>query len=101
MSPPAVAGSAAVEDATPADWLLLQLAGEVNALLSRGLRRDYVETRETLPFVRGRARPPLGPARLPLLDCEYADFTADTPENRLLRGVLELVAPAARNRHVP
>lgn len=100
MAPPAVAGSTAVEDATPADWLLLQLAGEVNALLSRGLRRGYVEARETLPFVRGRVRPPLNPARLPLLDCHYADFTADTLENRLLRGVLELFAPAARNRHV-
>jgi 5-methylcytosine-specific restriction enzyme subunit McrC len=100
MAPPVNAGSAAVEDATPTEWLLLQLADEVNELLGRGLRRGYVERRERLPFVRGRARPPLNPAELPFHDCQYADFTADTTENQLLRGVLELLAPAARNRAV-
>jgi len=37
---------------------------------------------------------------LPFLDCEYTDFIADTPENRLLRGVLELLAPGVQNRAV-
>lgn len=100
MAPPASAGAAAIEDATPTDWLLLQLAGEVEALLAHGLRRGYVERRELLPFVRGRMRPPLNPSRLPMVDCEFADFVLDTPENRLLRGALELVAPAAHNAHV-
>lgn len=100
MAPPASAGAAAVEDATPTDWLLLQLTGEVEALLAHGLRRGYVERRELLPFVRGRMRPPLNPSRLPMVDCEFADFVLDPPENRLLRGALELVAPAARNPYV-
>jgi 5-methylcytosine-specific restriction enzyme subunit McrC len=97
MAPPATAGVATVEDATATDWLLLQLADEVEALLSRGLRRGYVARREMLPFVRGRMRPLLTPARLPLIDCEYADFVLDTTENQLLRGTLELLAPAATN----
>ncbi|MGQ0846507.1 MAG: McrC family protein [Sporichthyaceae bacterium] len=100
MAPPASAGSTTVKDSNPTEWLLLQLAGEVNDLLSRGLRRGYVDRRETLPFVRGRTRPPLNPAQLPFLDCQYSDFTADTTENQLLRGVLELFAPAAQNRFV-
>lgn len=95
LAPPASAGKAAVEDATPTDWLLLQLAGEVDELLGHGLRRGYVERRELLPYVRGRMRPPLNPSRLPSVDCEFADFVLDTPENRLLRGTLELFTPAA------
>ena len=100
LAPPPRAGSAAVASSTPSEWLLLQLAAEVHDLLSRGLRRGYVEKRERLPFVRGRTRPVLNPAQLPFLDCEYADFVADTPENRLLRGTLELLSPAVSNRAV-
>lgn len=100
LAPPASAGSASVEEATPTDWLLLQLAGEVRELLARGLRRGYVEQRELLSYVRGRMRPPVNPSRLPFADCEYADFVLDTPENRLLRGVLELIAPAASHSFV-
>jgi len=100
LAPPPSAGSAKVESTTPSDWLLVQLAGEVHELLGRGLRRGYVERRERLPFVRGRTRPILNPAQLPFLDCEYTDFVADTLENRLLRGVLELLAPGVQNRSV-
>lgn len=98
LAPPPRSGSTTVDSATPSEWLMVQLAGEVLELLGRGLRRGYVERRERLPFVRGRTRPILNPAQLPFLDCEYSDFVADTPENRLLRGVLELLAPGVRNR---
>ena len=100
LAPPLSAGSTNVESTTPTDWLLAQLAGEVHELLGRGLRRGYVERRERLPYVRGRTRPILNPAQLPFLDCEYTDFIADTPENRLLRGALELLAPGIQNRAV-
>lgn len=100
LAPPPSSGVATVETTTPSEWLLVQLAREVHELLGRGLRNGYVERRERLPFVRGRTRPVLNPAQLPFLDCEYADFIVDTPENRLLRGVLELLAPAVRNRAV-
>lgn len=100
LAPPPRAGTTTVDSATPTDWLLVQLAGEIHELLGRGLRRGYVEQRERLPFARGRTRPILNPAQLPLLDCEYTDFIADTPENQLLRGVLELLAPGVQNRAV-
>jgi 5-methylcytosine-specific restriction enzyme subunit McrC len=97
---PAPSGVASVEETSPTEWLLLQLADEVNELVGRGLRRGYVEKREFLPFLRGRVRPPTNPARLPSLDCEYVEFTSDTIENRLLRSTLELLAPAVRNRAI-
>lgn len=100
LAPPPRAGSATVDATTPSEWLLMQLAGEVQELLGRGLRRGYVERRERLPFVRGRTRPILNPAQLPFLDCEFTDFIADTPENQLLRGVLEILAPVVQNRVV-
>ncbi|MEO3939776.1 hypothetical protein V3C41_01680 [Paenarthrobacter nicotinovorans] len=100
LAPPPRAGNADMDSATPTEWLLVQIAAEVNELLARGLRRGYVERRESLPFVRGRTRPILNPAQLPFLDCEFADFVSDTPENQMLRGVLELLAPAVRNRAV-
>ena len=100
LAPPPRAGTAQVDNAAPSEWLMVQLAGEVQELLGRGLRRGYVERRERLPFVRGRTRPILNPAQLPFLDCEFTDFIADTPENQLLRGVLELLAPGVQNRSV-
>ncbi len=98
-TPPRV-GRTHMSSATPTEWLLVQLAAEIHNLLARGLRRGYMERRESLPFVRGRSRPVLNPAQLPFLDCEYTDFLADTLENRLLRGVLEFLAPAVKNRSV-
>lgn len=100
LAPPPSAGTAQIDSTTPTEWLLVQLAGEVQELLGRGLRRGYVEQRQRLPFVRGRTRPVLNPAQLPFLDCEFTDFIADTPENQLLRGVLELLAPGVQNQSV-
>jgi 5-methylcytosine-specific restriction enzyme subunit McrC len=99
-APPATVGRTVYRDAAPSDWVLLQLATEVQQLLAGGLRRGYVDWREELPFVRGRIRPPIVPSVTALLDCEYSDFIVDTAENRLLRGTLELLAPTVVNRHV-
>lgn len=97
LAPPPRIGNTQMDSATPTEWLLVQLAAEIHELLGRGLRRGYVDRRESLPFVRGRTRPVLNPAKLPYLDCEFADFVSDTLENRILRGVLELLAPAVKN----
>lgn len=97
MAAPARVGAAEHGRTTPTEWLLLQVISEVEAVAARGLRRGYEERRELLPFVRGRVRPALDPSRLPLVDCEYTDFTLDTPENRLLRGTLEVLAPIVAN----
>lgn len=100
FAPPPPAGITSVTQVQPSDWLLVQLANEINTLMDSGLRRGYVERREQLPFVRGRTYPVTNPARLPFLDCEYTDFVVDTPENRLLRSALEVLVPAVRNLSV-
>lgn len=95
MAHPEPAGASEFAQTDPSDWLLLQLAAELERLLARGLRRGYVDRREHLSFVRGRVRPPMDPARLPFIDCEFSDFTLDTPLNRLLRSALELISRSA------
>jgi 5-methylcytosine-specific restriction endonuclease McrBC regulatory subunit McrC len=64
-------------------------------LLRLGLTRDYELERQELPAVRGR----LEPLRTSLLyysgqlafDCEYEDFTYNTPLNRLIRAAAHAV----------
>ena len=64
-------------------------------LLRLGLIRDYELERQELPAVRGR----LEPLRTSLLyysgqlafDCEYEDFTYNTPLNRLIRAAAHAV----------
>jgi 5-methylcytosine-specific restriction enzyme subunit McrC len=92
--PPAV-GDALLKSVDPVvDWLAVLLVTEIQALLGHGLRQDYVVMNDELPYVRGRlsfdrvsawARPGLTP-------CEFADFLPDIPENRVLRGTLEVLA---------
>lgn len=98
MAPPASIGSTDFAESTPSDWLLVQLAAEIERLLAQGLRRGYEDRRELLSVVRGRMRPLLNPARLPMVDCEFSEFTLDTPANRLLRGSLELLAGLATHK---
>jgi len=65
------------------------------------MRQGYMEVRDELPYVRGRlefagmARSWTRPALLP---CEFAEFVPDTPENRVLRATLEVLA---RSRLLP
>jgi 5-methylcytosine-specific restriction enzyme subunit McrC len=67
LAPPPRIGRTHMDSATPTEWLLVQLAAEVQELLGRGLRRGYIERRASLPFVRGRTRPILNPTQLPFL----------------------------------
>jgi 5-methylcytosine-specific restriction enzyme subunit McrC len=100
MTPPRSVGITSVEEADPSEWLLLQLAIEVEGLLGRGLRRGYVETQGLLPHVRGRARVPTNPAQLPKLYCEYAEFTSDTKTNQLIKAALLVLTPSVQNKVV-
>jgi 5-methylcytosine-specific restriction enzyme subunit McrC len=100
LAPPVPVGITSVADTPPSDWLFMQLAAEVEQLIARGLQRGYVERRDELPYARGRLHPPLNPARLPFLECTFAEFSLDTPENRLLRGALEYLTPGASNATV-
>jgi 5-methylcytosine-specific restriction enzyme subunit McrC len=92
--PPSL-GSGLYEASDPSDWLALLLIAEVDALVSTGLRSGYVTTVEDLPYVRGRLRfdaTATSSHRAGLATCEFSDFVADTPENRVLRASLEVLA---------
>jgi 5-methylcytosine-specific restriction enzyme subunit McrC len=86
-------GEAALASSNPVDWLAFLLVAEIEHLLEQGLRRGYVRTRDEIPYVRGRIafealhRTLSRPVER---TCEFADYRADIPENRLLRGTLEL-----------
>lgn len=92
--PPSLGGGL-YEESEPSDWLALLLIAEVEALVSAGLRNGYVTTVEDLPYVRGRLRfdaVASSSRRAGLATCEFSDFIADTPENRVLRASLEVLA---------
>lgn len=92
--PPSL-GSGFYEASGPSDWLALLLIAEVEALVSAGLRSGYVTIVEDLPYVRGRLRfeaVASSSRRAGLATCEFSDFVADTPENRVLRTSLEVLA---------
>jgi 5-methylcytosine-specific restriction enzyme subunit McrC len=91
---PSSVGDARLDLAEPIDWLAILLVTELEALVTNRLRQDYVLVEDDLPYVRGRlrfdARPPW--ARPGLSSCEFSDFLPDTPENRVLKATLELLA---------
>jgi 5-methylcytosine-specific restriction enzyme subunit McrC len=89
---PAAVGSALLgSEHTPADWLAVLVITQIEALVFRGLRREYVVVEEELPYIRGRIRfdGALSWAHPELTACEFADFLPDTPANQLLRTTLE------------
>ena len=91
---PAAVGDTLLETEHPAmEWLVVLIITQIEALLRRGLRQDYVIIEDELPYVRGRLRfdAPLSLARPDLTACEFADFLPDTPENQLLRATVEVI----------
>lgn len=83
---------ASVEPAT--DWLTVLLVTQIEALLAHGLRQGYVIVEDELPYVRGRLRFDAAPqwVRPGLTPCEFTDYLPDTPDNRVLRGTLEILS---------
>jgi len=81
------------------DLLIRQLIGEVEELISRGLRRAYVETRERLSSPRGRIdlrRMALdGGTVTATLPCQHHPQTEDTLLNRVLMAGLKLAGSMA------
>lgn len=61
---------------------------ELDALFRRGIVRDYVSTSERLPYVRGHVNLTSTSRQWlqgkVVADCEFEDFTEDTPLNRYL-----------------
>lgn len=92
---PTSVGDALLDTAEPVlDWLSVLLITELEQLLAHGLRQNYILTDDELPYVRGRLRfDRIAACSHPGLALyEFADFLPDTPENRLLRSALEVLA---------
>ncbi|HVI03132.1 MAG TPA: hypothetical protein VM869_30760, partial [Enhygromyxa sp.] len=75
------------------DLLVAGFVQRAEALLSEGLRRDYVERRERLAVLRGRLDLPAHVRRpealVTDLSCRHEDYTLDTPFNAVLRQTAE------------
>jgi 5-methylcytosine-specific restriction enzyme subunit McrC len=86
----------------PGLWPALaeSLAGHTERALARGVLQGYQTVDDTLPLIRGRLRVTDQLARRPgmLLPIEvsYDEFTADTPENQLLRAAVRRMLAVPR-----
>lgn len=86
--------AAALGDGALHELLVAAFVGHAEALLSAGLRRDYVEHHERLAVLRGRLdlrahlrRPQ---ALVTDLHCRHEEYTFDTPFNGVLRQTAEV-----------
>lgn len=84
---------ATLGDGTLPDLLVAAFVQRAEALLTEGLRRDYVERSEPLAVLRGRLDLPAHLRRPEALAtdlrCRHEDFTLDTPFNAVLRQAAE------------
>lgn len=94
---PREAGSADLQrfDAPLTEWVMNRFLQELEALLSRGLRFDYVRTEDVQRFLRGQlnvvAQLRQPPGREHLFHLRHDLYLPDRPENRLLRSALHRV----------
>lgn len=76
--------------------LCLWFLREAEALLRRGLARDYREKHESLSVVRGRIRPVQTVVQTlrgrPSFDCTFEEFDEDTPLNRIVLAAAKAVS---------
>jgi len=83
------------------EWIFHQFVTELDWLLKHGLRFDYQRVQEEQRFLRGRlnlakqVRQP--PGRQHIFQIEHDIFTADRPENRLLKSALLEVCRLTRD----
>ncbi len=86
------------------EWLAQRFLGEVEALLRRGIRLQYVEHEDNLSTLRGRLLPlqnirhnAFAPHRF---YCRFEVLSPDRPENRLIRSALAVLVrhSCERNR---
>lgn len=88
-------------DAPVSEWIIQQFLLELDHLIRRGLRFDYVAVEEELRYLRGRLRVGVQlrqpPGRQHLFQVEHQLFSPDRPENRLIASALMKVAKATRD----
>lgn len=84
---------AALGDGALPDLLIAAFVQRAEALLTEGLRRDYMERSEPLAVLRGRLDLPAHLRRpealVTDLRCRHEDYTLDTPFNAVLRQTAE------------
>lgn len=70
--------------------------GEVNRLVKKGVRSDYVAKEENLVFLKGKLMLPNHIRANSVMKhrffVQYDEYLPDRPENRLIRSALELIA---------
>jgi 5-methylcytosine-specific restriction enzyme subunit McrC len=83
------------------EWLVHRFLDQVDSLVLRGIRLHYVEREDNLSTVRGRLlvaqnlrTNALAPHRF---FCRFEDFSADRPENRLIRSAVRRVMGSSSN----
>ena len=83
----------AMDEGTLPDLLIAAFIERAEALVTAGLRRDYVEQRERLAVLRGRLDLPAHLRRPEVLitdlSCRHEDYTFDNPFNTVLRQTAE------------
>lgn len=88
-------------DAPLPEWLMQQFLTELDHLIKRGLRFDYHRVEEQQRFLRGQLdvvkqlRQP--PGREHLFHIRHDIFSADRPENRLLKAALLCVCKTTQD----
>ncbi|MEE2000030.1 McrC family protein [Alkalimonas sp. MEB108] len=88
-------------DAPLPEWLMAQFLTELDALVKRGMRFDYQRVEEPQRFLRGQLdvvkqlRQPAGRAHI--FHIRHDIFTANRPENRLLKAALVKVCKTTQD----
>lgn len=87
-------------DAPLSEWVMRRFLDELDVLLKRGLRFDYLRVEEEMPFLRGQLdlklqlRQPPGKAHR--FNVRHDVYLPDRPENRLLKLALDQVRRATQ-----
>lgn len=87
-------------DAPLSEWVMRRFLEELDVLVKRGLRFDYLRVEEEMPFLRGQLdlkvqlRQPPGKAHR--FNVRHDVYLPDRPENRLLKLALDQVRRATQ-----
>jgi 5-methylcytosine-specific restriction enzyme subunit McrC len=82
------------------EWLQAQFLNELNVLVKRGIRHEYVQVEEESRYLRGRLLVQKQARKIPgrkhIFNVRHEVFSPDRPENRLLRLAVEIVLKLTR-----
>lgn len=83
------------------EWLIHRFLQDLDHLIKRGLRFDYLRVEEERRFLRGRLdiskQMRQAPGRQHLFHIQHDVFEPDRAENRLIRSALDLVCKTTQN----